>query len=137
MTPRLRAVGLLLNPERQVLLMLRRKNGTSYATLPGGGIEPGETPAQACAREVLEEVNLSVKVGEEVLVLDNLNNREHYFLCEVLGGEMRLGDGPEGIRQSEANWYEPQWVSLDRLEEVNLVPEQVRELVRRLASEGP
>lgn len=137
MTPRLRAVGLLFNPGGQVLLMLRRKNGTSYATLPGGGIEPGETPAQACAREVLEEVNLSVKVGEEVLVLDNLNNREHYFLCEVLGGEMRLGDGPEGIRQSEENWYEPQWVSLDRLEEVNLVPEQVRELVRRLASEGP
>lgn len=118
--------------------MLRRKNGKSYATLPGGGIEEGETPAQACAREVLEEVNLTVRVGEEVLVLDNLNNREHYFLTEILGGEMRLGDGPEGtIRQSEQNWYEPQWVDLGRLEAVNLVPEQARDLVLSLAPKMP
>ena len=63
--------------------MLRRKNGKSYATLPGGGIEEGETPAEACAREVLEEVNLVVEVGPEVLVLDNLQNHEHYFLTRL------------------------------------------------------
>ena len=116
--------------------MLRRKNGKSYATLPGGGIEEGETPAEACTREVLEEVNLVVEVGPEVLVLDNLQNHEHYFLTRYVSGEMRLGDGPEGtIRQSEENWYQPEWVSLEKLEEVNLVPEQARGLVRGLAEE--
>lgn len=131
-----RAVGILFNSENQVLLMLRRKNGKAYATLPGGGIEEGETPAEACAREVLEEVNLVVKVGPEVLVLDNLQNHEHYFLTRYVSGEMRLGDGPEGtIRQSEENWYQPEWVSLEKLEEVNLVPEQARGLVRGLAEE--
>ena len=137
MTPtpplRPRAVALIYD-QNQILLMLRRKNGKEYATLPGGGIEEGETPAEACAREVLEEVNLTVTVGEQVLELDNLHganpSHEHYFLCRVVSGEMRLGDGPEGIRQSEDNWYQPAWVALDRLEEVNLVPEQVRELVR-------
>ena len=133
---RQRAVGILFNAQNQVLLMLRRKNGKSYATLPGGGIEEGETPAEACAREVLEEVNLVVEVGPEVLVLDNLQNHEHYFLTRYVSGEMRLGDGPEGtIRQSEENWYQPEWVSLEKLEEVNLVPEQARALVRGLAEE--
>ena len=133
---RQRAVGILFNAQNQVLLMLRRKNGNSYATLPGGGIEEGETPAEACAREVLEEVNLVVEVGPEVLVLDNLQNHEHYFLTRYVSGEMRLGDGPEGtIRQSEQNWYQPEWVSLEKLEEVNLVPEQARGLVRGLAEE--
>lgn len=125
-----RAVALIYNPQAQILLMLRRKEGRAYATLPGGGIEAGETPAEACAREVLEEVNLTVQVGREVLVLENVGNVEHYFLTQDVHGEMRLGDGPEGVRQSEQNWYEPQWVDLSRLEEVNLVPEAARALIR-------
>lgn len=134
MTLRHRAVGILFNSDNEVLLMLRRKDGRAYATLPGGGIEEGEMPAEACAREVLEEVNLVVEVGPEVLVLDNLNNHEHYFLTRLVSGEMRLGDGPEGtIRQSAENWYQPEWIPLERLDEVNLVPEQARELVRGLA----
>lgn len=130
---RRRAAALIYNGHNQILLILRRKNGHAYATLPGGGIEAGETPAQACAREVREEVNLTVEVGRQVLELDNMQNHEHYFLCAVQGGEMRLGDGPEGLRHSEANAYDPQWVDLSRLDEVNLVPEVLRGLVREHA----
>ena len=131
---RARAAGIVFNDQGEVLLILRRKAGREYATLPGGGIEEGETPAEACAREVLEEVNLTVDVGPEVLVLDNLGNHEHYFLTRHARGEMRLGDGPEGtVRQSEENHYAPQWVALDRLDAVNLVPQQARALVRGLA----
>lgn len=136
MTLRPRSVAILYNAQNQVLLMLRRKNGKSYATLPGGGIEEGETPAEACRREVLEEVNLVVEVGPQVAEWDNLHganqSHEHYFLTRYISGEMRLGDGPEGIRQSAENHYEPAWTNLDRLEAVNLVPEGARELVRVL-----
>lgn len=128
-----RAVGILLNNQKQVLLMLRQKAGRAYATLPGGGIEPGETPAEACARELLEEVNLVVVVGQEVLVLDNLDNHEHYFRVSHVSGQMRLGDGPEGIRNSAENSYAPQWVDVSQLDAVNLVPEQVRGVVREFA----
>lgn len=128
-----RAVGILLNDQAQVLLMLRNKAGRAYATLPGGGIEADETPAEACARELLEEVNLVVAVGEEVLTLDNLDNHEHYFHVSHISGEMRLGDGPEGIRNSAENSYTPQWVNVSELDAVNLVPEQVRGVVRALA----
>lgn len=128
-----RAVGILLNDQAQVLLMLRNKAGRAYATLPGGGIESGETPAEACARELLEEVNLVVAVGEEVLTLDNLDNHEHYFRVSHVSGEMRLGDDPEGIRNSAENSYMPQWVDVSELGAVNLVPEQVRGVVRALA----
>ncbi|MFC4639209.1 NUDIX hydrolase [Deinococcus hohokamensis] len=129
---RARAAGVLLNDQQQVLLMLRRKEGRHYATLPGGGIEEGETPAEACARELLEEVNLVVDVHEEVLTLENLGNREHYFRVTYRSGEMRLGDGPEGVRHSDTNSYLPEWVQVDRLAEVNLVPEALRPLIQTL-----
>ncbi|WP_291430617.1 NUDIX domain-containing protein [Deinococcus sp.] len=134
MTLRSRAAAIILNDKAEVLLMLRRKAGRAYATLPGGGIEDGETPAQACVREVLEEVNLTVTVGPELLVLENIGNLEHYFRAHVQSGEMRLGDGPEAIRSSEDNWYSPQWVPLAELDAVNLVPERARELVREVAA---
>lgn len=130
---RIRSVALIYSGAGEVLLILRRKEGRHYATLPGGGIEDGETPAQACAREVLEEVSLTVQVGPEVAVMQNLGNREHYFVAEVLSGKMGLGDGPEALRQSEGNWYDPQWVELSRLEAVNLLPTEVRALVREHA----
>lgn len=131
---RFRSIGILFNNQKQVLLMLRRKEGKEYATLPGGGIEEGETAAEACAREMLEEVNLVVQVGPEVLVLNNLGNQEHYFQVSYQSGEMRLGDGPEGIRNSEENWYSPQWVEISKLAEVNLVPQQLQKLVQDLAN---
>ena len=121
-----RAIGILFNDHQEVLLMLRRKEGREYATLPGGGIEEGETPAQACARELLEEVNLVVEVVGEVAVLETLGHPEHYFRVSHRGGEVRLGDGPEALRNTEANSYTPAWMSLAELEGVNLLPEAIR-----------
>lgn len=117
-----------------MLLILRCKDGQEYATLPGGGIEGNETPAQACAREMLEEVNLTVMVGHQLAELPNLQNYEHYFLTTLAAGSdhMRLGDGPESLRNSERNSYSPQWVNVGELEAVNLLPEQARHIIREV-----
>ncbi|ACO47114.1 NUDIX domain-containing protein [Deinococcus deserti] len=122
---RARAAGILLNAQREVLLMRRCKEGRISATLPGSGIEEGETPAQACVRELLEGVNLVVDVHEEVLTPENQDNREHGF-----GGAWR--NGPQGVRHSEENWYNPEWVSVDDLDAVSLVPAELRPLIRTL-----
>ena len=46
-----------------------RPSYKSYWEIPGGIVEPGETPMQACTREIAEELGLHVTVGR-LLVAD-------------------------------------------------------------------
>lgn len=46
---------------RSVLLTQRSDNG--QWCLPGGAMDPGESPVECCAREVQEETGLTVHVG--------------------------------------------------------------------------
>jgi len=55
-----RACGALIH--NNAILMVRHVEPTrSYWTLPGGGLEAGETPAEAAVREVWEETSLRVQ----------------------------------------------------------------------------
>jgi 8-oxo-dGTP diphosphatase len=57
-------IGLIQRGDR--FLVRQRPEGTVYAgywEFPGGKCEPGETPAEATARECLEETGLAVVVG--------------------------------------------------------------------------
>lgn len=56
------AAGLLLTPDGQLLLAQRPgdKQWSGWWELPGGKIEPGETPAQALVRELKEELGIDV-----------------------------------------------------------------------------
>jgi 8-oxo-dGTP diphosphatase len=61
-------VGAVVHDPRGRLLLIRRGHAPSRGlwSLPGGRVEPGETPAQAVEREVLEETGLIVRAGEPV-----------------------------------------------------------------------
>jgi len=66
-TPRV-AAGALITDGGSRLLMVRPtyKNGWD---IPGGYVEPGESPADACARELKEEIGLDRPMGR-LLVVD-------------------------------------------------------------------
>jgi 8-oxo-dGTP pyrophosphatase MutT (NUDIX family) len=82
------AYGLIHDSEDR-LLLVRAANGNFY--LPGGRIEPSETPEQALAREVEEECGLSVRVaaplGEafQPILGGSVMLRASYWRAEILG----------------------------------------------------
>jgi 8-oxo-dGTP pyrophosphatase MutT (NUDIX family) len=104
----------LIVADEQILMMARQRNGRSYYTTIGGGIEPGETPQMAARREAKEETNLEVVLGP--LLWQTFHDRfelaEHAFLVTQFSGELRLGVGPEAAAQSVDNVYRLEWVPL-------------------------
>jgi 8-oxo-dGTP pyrophosphatase MutT (NUDIX family) len=54
--PDLLVAAIALVRDRRVLMVTAREREVYY--MPGGKIDPGETPAEAAAREALEEVTL-------------------------------------------------------------------------------
>ncbi|HEV7848821.1 MAG TPA: NUDIX hydrolase [Mycetocola sp.] len=60
---RVAAYGVIIDGER-ILLAHWREHGRSGWTLPGGGIDPGEDPADAAVREILEETGYTAELDE-------------------------------------------------------------------------
>ncbi len=67
---RVSAYGIVVDRER-ILLAHWREAGRSGWTLPGGGLQPGEHPADAAVREVAEETGYRVRI-EQLLGIDSL-----------------------------------------------------------------
>ena len=92
----------------RVALLERRRAGETYWVVPGGGIEPGETPAAAARREVAEELGLHVTLDRMVARIDD----QAYFLAYVDGEPPLAVGGPEALRVAPDNRYLPQWVTV-------------------------
>ncbi|MBV1855423.1 NUDIX hydrolase [Catellatospora tritici] len=61
--PRDASTVVLIRPDRTVFLMRRMRNLAfgGLWTFPGGALEPGETPAEAAVREILEETGVRLE----------------------------------------------------------------------------
>ena len=66
-TARMAAGALIRDATSRVLLV--RPTYKDGWDIPGGYVEPGESPAAACARELLEEIGLARPIGQ-LLVID-------------------------------------------------------------------
>ena len=86
---------------RVVLIRRRYEPMAGRWSLPGGGVELGETLEAGTAREMLEETGFEVEVGPVIEVFDRIildderRVRYHYvlvdYLCWPVAGSLRAG----------------------------------------------
>ena len=93
----------LFDSSQQRILLQRRADNKKWA-VPGGAMEPGESFIEACAREVLEETGLHIRVQRLVGVYTNPHYLVEYpdgnrwqisvlhFEAEAIGGNLALGE---------------------------------------------
>ena len=95
--------AVIFDPTKQKVLLTRRTDNGRWC-LPGGRMEPGESAAEACAREVWEETGLHIRLERLIGVYSNPHriieyadgNRFHVvamnFEAEPIGGELGISD---------------------------------------------
>jgi ADP-ribose pyrophosphatase YjhB (NUDIX family) len=121
-----RAAAIIIN-NNSLLLMHRTKPNREYYVLPGGSVESGETPEEACIREVKEETGLVITIEKKLATIENDGRTEHYFLTSSAQGNLAIGK-PESERQSPDNQYSLEWISLEQLEHIHLQPPVIRQI---------
>jgi len=109
------AAGACIRDEQGRVLILKRGEEENLWSVPGGGMEPGESLRQAVVREVREETGLEV---EPVALIGVYSSPEYvftypngdrvqpmisFFECHVVGGTLQ----PDMQEIVDARWVGP------------------------------
>ena len=108
----------------------------SYAYLPGGHIEFGETGRVALVREMKEETGLDATAGDLLGVVESSFVQKGERHCEInLIYEMKIRDQGSGNREQERgsglltasleDWICFEWVDCDKLDSANILPPEM------------
>jgi 8-oxo-dGTP diphosphatase len=107
------AVSAAIVRDGKVLLVRRARNPAfGVYTLPGGGVETGETLVEAIAREVREETSLTVEPvalagHREVIVRDAQDRIERHFVIMCYAACWRSGEIVLNDELDDARWLVP------------------------------
>ncbi len=119
-------VTLIVIRHDEILLIDRQRNGRSYYVIPGGGVEPGESLAQAAIREAKEETNLDITLGPLLYTRPwddgRFQQMEYAFLVTEFSGEPALRDPEMLAKQSQDNLYRLQWLPPAELDGQSIYP---------------
>jgi len=85
---------------------------------PGGKIEPGETPEEALAREIREELDTEIKVGELLDTVEYDYPSFHLsmdcFWAEIVSGSLHLLEAEDARWLGEDDMMSVDWLEADR-----------------------
>lgn len=126
------AVILRTNPEtNQKEIFATQRGYGDYKDgweIPGGKLEPGETPEECIVREIREELATEVRVERILGVVDydypSFHLTMHCILCTIVSGKLQL------LEHEAAKWVNKETLrSVDWLPADRLILDKIEELL--------
>ena len=113
----------------EVVAAIILKDGAIFATqrgygdfkgwweFPGGKVEAGEGPREALIREIREELNAEISVGELLETVEwdypNFHLTMHCFVCTMLSASMHLVEHDAAAWLTKDQLYSVKWLPAD------------------------
>ncbi|WP_054957912.1 NUDIX domain-containing protein [Paenibacillus dakarensis] len=108
MKKRKRAFTAIIHDGKIVMIHVVDKK-RDFWTLPGGGVEEGESYEEAAVREAKEEVNLEIKIIRLLFKSESEHGIEYCYLSEpVHNPNIKLGSDPE-LELAAQTLVDAQW----------------------------
>jgi 8-oxo-dGTP diphosphatase len=125
--------AVILDGDRVLVIKRAHEPLKGQWSLPGGGVELGETLERAVAREVQEETGLDVEVGPIVDVLDRIAHDadglvEHHFV--LVDFVCRPTGSAPWTLSSASDADAAEWVALDALARYGVADVTVRVILK-------
>jgi ADP-ribose pyrophosphatase YjhB (NUDIX family) len=99
--------------------------GHHYAVLPGGHVEPDETPETTAVRELTEETTLTARIDRLLWTGEHNGRPASYFLMTDVTGPPLLS-GPEAKAHRPGNTFKLLWAAADDFDGLGLYPADVK-----------
>ena len=124
-------VGAIVVSGKGILLVRRDKEpGKGLWSIPGGGVEVGETAEEAIIREVKEESGIDIEpiheIGYADIIMDDAegNIEFHYILLHFLARALNL-DTRQESPEAEVSWFMPDELPSSQ------IPEPILQLIQK------
>ncbi|MBQ7503604.1 NUDIX hydrolase [bacterium] len=128
-------VAVIIRKDNKILLIEHHKNSQYYWLLPGGGLEYQEDIKACAERELKEETNLDIKVGDLAFISEAINpdGSRHLiqlvFFAEQTGGELKLGD--------EERLHSLRYIDISELESLQMYPPVAKHIIEAVKGTRP
>ena len=134
--PRVRVAGILIEDDR-ILLIEHTKNNRKYWLVPGGGVDWGESAAEALIREFKEDTGLDIEVEKFLFISETIapDKQKHvinlYFKIKKVENSsniMKLGE--------EKILTDLRFIPEDEIKNIKLYPNIKEKLIKLLNKEN-
>jgi 8-oxo-dGTP diphosphatase len=113
--------AVILNDDNEVLCALRspRMSLPDYWEFPGGKINLGEDPREALVREIKEELDCTIIVGDQVVAVEHEYKN---IIVHLVTFKARIKSGsPKALEHSELRW-----ISINNLKALKWAPADIQ-----------
>ena len=127
-----RHAGIVVKKSK-ILLIQRIKEGYEYYVFPGGHKREDEKGEDVVVREINEETSIVATKPKLMFEFKDYKNDkfDFYYICKWVSGKEPKLNGEEIVRNCKENYYQPMWVEIGRVSELNILPKFAKDWIEK------